>query len=301
MDHSSHIKALFSPEVLGGVAHGAAQGSIVFLVGLALFAALVWLPASRAAGAGRDAVESFGRWAWTLFGVLVVAGAVEVSLYAVRASGEAFGTGLFMEALFETRVGDIWLMRLGLGFLAALAITAAVRLRRRALWLGAAAIGSVLLLTLTQLSHAAAEGRFLPFFSDWLHVIAGSFWMGGLLGFPLILFGPLLALPEDQRTKLRREAVRRFSRIALVSVTLLAVTGLYAVLLHIPNLLALLDTPYGIALSAKLFLLALLIAAGAANFLLEGRGPFENLVSAELALAVCVFIATGFLTSLPPP
>jgi hypothetical protein len=37
-----------------------------------------------------------------------------------------------------------------------------------------------------------------------------------------------------------------------------------------------------------------------ANFLLAGRGSFERLLKAELAVAVGVFAATGFLTSLPP-
>ncbi|MGH3089618.1 MAG: hypothetical protein ACRDSJ_20220 [Rubrobacteraceae bacterium] len=41
MDHGSHINSLFSPEAWTGVAHGAAQGSIIFIVGLALFAGLV--------------------------------------------------------------------------------------------------------------------------------------------------------------------------------------------------------------------------------------------------------------------
>src|SRR3712207_8958066 len=47
----------------------------------------------------------FGRAAWVLFGLLVVAGSVELSLYAVRASGEPFSPGLLWQALLETRVG----------------------------------------------------------------------------------------------------------------------------------------------------------------------------------------------------
>lgn len=42
------------------------------------------------------------------------------------------------------------------------------------------ATAALLLMTLTQLSHAAAEGRFLPFVTDWLHV-AATVWTGGLL------------------------------------------------------------------------------------------------------------------------
>src|SRR3712207_9581471 len=62
----------------------------------------------------------FGRAAWVLFGLLVVAGSVELSLYAVRASGEPFSPGLLWQALLETRVGHVWLARLGGAFLTAL-------------------------------------------------------------------------------------------------------------------------------------------------------------------------------------
>lgn len=50
----------------------------------------------------------------------------------------------------------------------------------------------------------------------------------------------------------------------------------------------------------KMGLLALLLAAGAVNLISRGRGPFGRVVRFELALAVCVFMATGFLTTLPP-
>jgi copper transport protein len=59
-------------------------------------------------------------------------------------------------------------------------------------------------------------------------------------------------------------------------------------------------TPYGRALLVKLVLLTFVLAIGGANFLLRGRGPFGRLVVVELLLALGVFIATGFLTSLPP-
>jgi copper transport protein len=52
---------------------------------------------------------------------------------------------------------------------------------------------------------------------------------------------------------------------------------------------------------AKLVLLTLLLAVGASNFLLRGRGPFGRLLVAELLLALGLFVATGVLTSLPPP
>jgi putative copper export protein len=132
------------------------------------------------------------------------------------------------------------------------------------------------------------------------HAGAASLWTGGLLGLTLALLGPMRAGPAQERKELRRRAVRRFSRVATAAVIVLISTGTYAILLHVPSISALFTTPYGNALLAKLVLLVFLLAVGAANLLLQGRGPFERLVGLELALALGIFAATGLLTSLPP-
>jgi copper transport protein len=288
-------------ETAASSAHGATLGAVVFLVGLVAFVALVWLPTSRAVGAGQNSVGLFVRWIWALFALLVVAGAVELSLYAIRASGEPFSLGLLEQALFGTRVGYVWSIRLGLGLLTAIAATWAARQRRPTYyWWVAAGVGGALLATLTQLSHAAAEEGFLPFLADWLHLIAASLWMGGLLGFPLVLWGPLRAMTAKQRARLRGRAVRRFSKVATLAVMTLIVTGVYAILLHVPSVEGLLTTPYGRALMVKLGLAVLLLVAGSVNLVLEGRGPFGRIVGGELILAILIFVATGFLTTLPP-
>jgi copper transport protein len=298
--HSGHASS-GRLELMTGIDHGFALAATALLAGLAPFAALVWLPASREVGDGHDAIGPFGVLAWVLFYVLAVAGAGELSAYAMRASGEPLSNDLFREALLDTRVGAIWLTRLGFGVLTTVAITAAVRLGWAWLWWAAAGMGSMLLMTLTQLSHAAAEGSFLPFLADWVHAMAAAIWMGGLLGFAIALFsGPLDALAPDRLAKLRERSVRRFSKVATTAVVVLASTGLYAILLHVPSLQALVATPYGRALLVKLGLLTLVLAIGAANFFLRGRRPFGHLVVVELLLALGLFIATGFLTSLPP-
>ena len=66
-------------ELLVGIAHGNTLMSTVLLVGLPMFAALIWLPTSRAFGVGRDSAHLFSRCAWALFGLLLVAGLAEVA------------------------------------------------------------------------------------------------------------------------------------------------------------------------------------------------------------------------------
>jgi copper transport protein len=171
------------------------------------------------------------------------------------------------------------------------------------IWVWWAAIGAsaVLLMTLSGLSHAAATGRLLTLLADWTHPVAAAVWMGGLLGFLVALSsGAFRSLAPDSRMKLRERVVRRFSAVATFAVVVLACTGLYAAVLHVPNPQALLATPYGRALLVKLVMLSLLLGVGASNFLLRGRGPFGRLVVVELLLALGLFLATGFLTSLPP-
>ena len=107
-------------------------------------------------------------------------------------------------------------------------------------------------------------------------------------------------MPADQRAELRRRTVRRFSKVATIAVMTLIVTGLFAILLHVPSTSALIGTPYGRALIVKLGLLVFLLTAGGTNLMLQGREPFSRVVGAELILAIGIFVATGFLTSLPP-
>jgi copper transport protein len=283
------------------IEHGLALAATAFLAGLAPFAVLVWLPASRHSGVGRAAIRSFGVPAGGLLLALALAGVGELSSYAVRASGDPLSSELFWQTLFDSRVGAVWLSRLGLSLLTAAVIAAAAGSGRTWPWWAAIGVSAMLMMTLTGLSHAAATGRLLPLLADWTHAVAAAVWMGGLLGFAVALCSRAFrGLAPDSQTKLRERSVRRFSAVATFAVVVLACTGLYAAVLHVPNPQALLATPYGRALIAKLVVLSLLLAVGASNLLLRGRGPFGRLVVVELLLALGLFVATGFLTSLPP-
>jgi copper transport protein len=283
------------------IEHGIVLAATAFLAGLAPFAAVVWLPASGQSGVGRAAIRPFGVLAGGLLLALALAGVGELSSYAVRASGDPLSTELFWQTLFDSRVGAVWLARLSMALLAAAVIAAAAVSGRTWPWWAAIGVSAMLMMTLTGLSHAAATGRLLPLVADWIHAMAAAVWMGGLLGFAVALCsGAFRSLDPDSRTKLRERSVRRFSAVATCGVAVLAGTGLYAAVLHVPNPQALLATPYGRALIAKLVLLSLLLGVGTSNLLLRGRRPFGRLVVVELLLALGLFVATGFLTSVPP-
>lgn len=288
-------------EISTGLVHGVVQWCSVFLVGLPAFVGLVWLPVGQRTDEGKSFGGLFARWIWALFGLLTIAGLVELSLYVVRASGEPLSFGLFGRALLDTREGDIWLARLVLGLLTALAVSWAARLGRRPIyWLGAACLGGTVLITLSLQGHAASEEGFLPLFMDWTHAAAASLWVGGLLGFPLLFFGLLREKTAEERKTLLLRMVPRFSRVATVAVAVLLVTGVYASLQYVPSLAAVTSTYYGRALIMKLGMVVLLLAVGGINLIDRGRGPFDRMVAVELILAAGIFVVTGFLSSLAP-
>lgn len=88
---------------------------------------------------------------------------------------------------------------------------------------------------------------------------------------------------------------------ALFYLTILVVTGSYAALLQLPDVSPSTGSPYGRAPIMKLAMGALMLPIGAINLIDRGRDPFSRMVAAELLLALGVYVATGFLTTLPPP
>lgn len=207
-------------------------------------------------------------------------------------------------------VGLIWLARLAL---IVQLIVLALRLPPAGsgtarLWWAALVVAGVALLTLSLLSHAAADAQAaLAVPLDWLHMAAMVAWLGGLA--PLLLaLGHARRQPEQALPP--APLVRQFTYVALAAVALLTLTGVYKYLVHIGRLDLLTATTYGRALLVKLGLFAALIVLGALNMLwlarrLNGAGgpagrALGRNVRIELALGALVLLATGVLTSVAP-
>ena len=98
---------------------------------------------------------------------------------------------------------------------------------------GALAAAAAVLLVPGAAGHAAQTApRGLSLALDWIHLAAGSIWLGGLIG--LLVLG--LALPAGLRRAGLAVAVPRFSNVALVSVLLLLGSGIWAAFEHLPTL-----------------------------------------------------------------
>ena len=205
----------------------------------------------------------------------------------------------------ETRFGMAFIvMTLGFALVAALLFAAWLSDRPRLLW-PAFVLGLGFASGLSLSGHAAGEGAsWLSQLADWVHLVAASLWVGGLL--------QLAACVWPTAPALRREAFARFSRLAGVLVALLVAAGVYLSVLRLPAIADLWGAGYGRILLLKLGLVALALAWGAfhhffARPALE-RGTSGRAVSAlprslvgESAVGMAILLAAAVLVNSEPP
>jgi copper transport protein len=162
--------------------------------------------------------------------------------------------------------------------------------------------------------HAAQTSpRGISVALDWLHLVTGAVWIGGLVGL-IVLWS---AVNSSARTHVLSVVVPRFSNVALVSVILLLATGTWATINHMPTLDALWQTGYGVAILVKIGLLTAAMTLAAGNLLrtkprlqaaVRDPAPGESagrllrrLISGEAALVAAAVFAAAVLSSLAPP
>jgi copper transport protein len=175
------------------------------------------------------------------------------------------------------------------------------------------AAGAVLLVPGAAGHAAQTSPRGFSLLFDWVHLLSGSVWLGGLLGL-LVLWRSLQA-----RTRVAglSVVVPRFSIVALVSVVLLLATGTGATIIHLPAVNALWETGYGVAILVKIGLLALAIVLASGNLLRSrprliaarerpelGDGAarlLRVLITDEAVVVTGAVFAAAVLSSLAPP
>jgi copper transport protein len=157
-------------------------------------------------------------------------------------------------------------------------------------------------LSLAASGHAAtAPPEALTRPAAFLHGMGVAFWIGALAPLAsLLLVQKQAALP----------IVYRFSRIAVLAVGLLALTGLALAIIQLESFGALIGTTYGIILSIKLLLVTVLLGLAALNrFRLtpalvrdpNATRPFSRSVIVECAVAGCILCVVALWRFTPPP
>ena len=217
----------------------------------------------------------------------------------------------------ETEWGRGWLQRTSL-LIGVLGPTwALLRLRntpspRRdtALWMSAFLVTALAMATLSATSHGAATPgiELAATVTDYIHLLAAGFWVGGLFGLALILPVVFSHSPGGNVRQTILAVLPRFSLVAGLSVVALTVTGLYSAWAQVTVLPAL-TVPYGQTLIAKTALVGVLLIFGATNLLWltpairanrRAASLLRRTVTAEAIIGVLVILATAYLTSLEP-
>ena len=217
------------------------------------------------------------------------------------------------QVLTETRLGVIWLIRLALALIGIWLVRS-----HPVFWkhLSRFLVGLALLFTVSLTSHAATELHpLLPVLSDWLHLTGMAFWFGGL-GHLIIGLATLQKVEGRLRTRITASMVKRFSLMALPSVGVIGLTGIYSAILRVGSVPALLDTVYGNSLLLKQGFVAALLMIAAVNLLIISPGihhdslqsipnspfvqRFRKTVLAEVILACLLLGSVSLMTYLPP-
>ncbi|HVZ77885.1 MAG TPA: CopD family protein [Gemmatimonadaceae bacterium] len=144
-----------------------------------------------------------------------------------------------------------------------------------------------------------------------VHVLAGSLWIGTLFVLMAIGLPAVLASSQSGSEKARTVAdlVNAYSPMALVSVAVLAISGVVTAWRHLKYVAALWTTSYGFALIVKLCVVVIVLALGAWNWRRvrpslgteAATGALRRSATAELAFAGLVLLITSVLVSLPSP
>jgi copper transport protein len=240
--------------------------------GLALFDVLVWRPLGRG-GLGTG---------WIAIGLAAVFVSAHGLVHASH-GGSATRFGLTID--------------IASAIAATGAAAAAIAIADRSAAPFALVLAAALLPVPTVAGHALDAGRsWIEVPIDFLHMLAAAVWIGGLFALGLVV--PRAgAAPE-----VFAAAARRFSKLSLASVIVLAATGVGRTLAELSAVSQLWSTGYGRAILVKTGLFAVLLGLGSLSRsrVLAGVERVRNVVLAELVLVLGVVVAVAVLTSLRP-
>lgn len=329
-------------------ARGGGYVAMALAIGAAVFLYFVWLPALRTQlGPGSEwqgvSASFLAKLRRIVFGAVILglaATAFTIGLHAATAAGVSLWSALdrsVVDPVLDTRPVQAWSIRfviwlaLGALLLSALASARAPALRRAAL----GAIGNVaptpsrvhrllllaavvaLALTAPMAGHTGGHSpRAILMCSDAAHVICMSAWLGGLVLLVVAAQPATRLLSARDRTPMVAEVVGRFSRLALIAVALIVVTGVIQSVALVGSFGALVDTAYGRLVLAKIGLLIGLVALGAYNqrrslprlrrLSAGGEEPgragilLRRAVIAEVGLVIVVLAVTSVLVVTQP-
>ncbi len=274
-------------------------GTLVFqsvLLGGVLF--VLWI-ARRSPDASEESIDRVQAASWKLLRYSAVGLAIVQLLYLYVDSAVLMASA---DIGFQAVVGANFFISGSIVLVAAL-LTAVVAAGKKSFARWALPVLTVVIMTASVMTNHAASrlsGRPLLITLSSVHELATGFWIGGL---PFLV----LALLRAKDVTTRWYITERFSRMALVSVAFLVLSGSIMSVLYIGSWRAVLGTAYGVMVGAKAVMLGVLLLLGGVNFLLLRNAPkdqvmprLRRLIEAELGIGITVILTAASLTSQPP-
>ena len=162
----------------------------------------------------------------------------------------------------------------------------------------------LLLAAAVSTSHAAArmDDRWLLAMATAIHHLGTAAWIGAM---PFLL----VSLPRAESVEEARTMARRYSSMALLSVAVLVLAGVYLAWTYVGTWNGLYGTNYGVLLLAKIYLLLVILLMGAGNWLMVRRlntdpqpllAKLRRFAEAEIGLGFTVILAAASMSSQPP-
>ncbi|HYI67950.1 MAG TPA: copper resistance protein CopC [Candidatus Limnocylindrales bacterium] len=228
--------------------------------------------------------------------LLLVASAVATVVVAGAAGIEA---GSLLDYLLSGRNGPLQLARAAVAAAGAAALLL-VPARLAGGVAAATGLGGIVLLVAA--GHASALPTPVPTVAQAVHVAGAAVWIGGIVSLLVLAVRP--ALMVDGPPPGMRSLVPRFSALALASIGLVALTGVYQAHAQTGVLLDT-GTEYGRTLLMKSAFALGALALGGLNYLDGGRmigwlGSFRSRITVEVLLATTVLVLTAALAITPP-
>ncbi|WP_142270960.1 copper resistance CopC/CopD family protein [Mycobacterium sp. AT1] len=263
------------------LARGVLYVGLVLAVGVSLVCRVLW-PWALALARMRMLIAG----GWASIAVATIAHFLLQGPQSLNASWSAVLTGDALSDTLFSRTGAILVLRAML--IAALGV--ALRLQRRGSTSVLAVCSVGVALTVAVEGHAGVgDQAWLATVITALHLLAMTLWLGGLVTLCLAV------LPAR-----RVDNLHRWSLIAFGCVSVLILSGEYQAWRQVRPVEAMWSTGYGITLSVKLAIVALMLALARLGQRRLDPRTLRRTVPAEIALGLAVVAVTTALVSQPP-
>jgi copper transport protein len=273
----------------------------VLVVGAAFATLWLWRPISKISWLKDTLAPVRNRIDRSLIILMVIGSVILVvsDFGIIYVQAKDLGTGIG-EAI-GTKFGSVWVMRTIESFIL-LAVSLEIYFRRA--WrkkpglitapskgeiTSLFAIGLTILATTTLIGHGATSGQLLPIAIDFVHNLAASLWIGGIIYLALIVAPKLrqaTTLEENVKASALSILIPRFSTIPVTILGVIVITGPFLLYFIESNLDLTLASLYGKWLIIKLTLAAIMIAIGGYNQRIIQRDAIRLTTTTSIAATI---------------